>query len=225
MADKDKQGKSEADISETFLRAYLAQGGKAVDAESGEDISDENVDAFLQEVGGGEAARPESRKEKAAKTEAATTTDEEKAAKAKAEADAKAQKEAEAAAAQKQQQQQAALTQLAGQAATAVGDRAGALADRVGSLSTVGGIGLLVMILILLLFVVVQVNTQGDTRLKLLWAMVNGQTQLQGRVTPTGGPTPGGSEGEWLPQTQNGQSGQTTPAPAHSGSFRGLTPF
>jgi hypothetical protein len=72
-----------------------------------------------------------------------------------------------------------------------VSTNTGMLADKVGAMSTVGGIGLLVAILIFLLFVLVPVNSQGDTRLKLLWYMLNGKAVLQGRVTPTGVSTSG----------------------------------
>ena len=60
------------------------------------------------------------------------------------------------------------------------------LADRIGSIQTVGGIGLLVAILVLLVFAIVQVNAQGDTRLKQFWYMLNGRAHLQGSVTPQG---------------------------------------
>ena len=55
-------------------------------------------------------------------------------------------------------------------------------ANRISTMKTVGGIGLLLVILAVLLFIVVQVNAEGDTRLKMLWAMILGRAQLQGRV-------------------------------------------
>jgi hypothetical protein len=53
--------------------------------------------------------------------------------------------------------------------------------DRLGSLPTVGGIGLLVGIIVLLLFTVVVVNSNGDTRLKQFWYMLNGRATIEGR--------------------------------------------
>src|SRR5438270_7640746 len=64
------------------------------------------------------------------------------------------------------------------------GEKVGPLADRVGSLPTVGGVGFLLVILAILLFTVVQVNAQGDTRLKQLWYMLNGRATIKGRVNP-----------------------------------------
>jgi len=74
-----------------------------------------------------------------------------------------------------------------------VGDAVAPAVDKVSSLSTVGGVGLLVLVLVILLFVVVQVNAQGDTRMKQLWYMINGRATLQGRRTIEGGPQPGDS--------------------------------
>lgn len=176
------KGKSEGEISETFLRNYLAGGGKVVDNESGDELDPENVDDFLKEVGGGEKEQPAARKEMAAKAEKATQTDEEKAAAKQAAADEQARKEAEAKAAAKKKT----ITETVNNVSETVINGVQPLADRLGALSTVGGIGLLLVILTLLVFTVVQVNAQGDTRLKMLWAMVNGQVTLQGRVYPTG---------------------------------------
>lgn len=60
------------------------------------------------------------------------------------------------------------------------------LSDRIGSVQTVGGIGLLLLVLALLLFTIVQVNAQGDTRLKQFWYMLNGRATLQGSLSPSG---------------------------------------
>jgi hypothetical protein len=114
-----------------------------------------------------------------------------------------------------------------------VSNNAGMLADKVGALSTVGGVSLLVAILIFLLFVLVPVNAQGDTRLKLMWYMLNGKAMLidpatgapfvdpvTGVVTghvdptgvnPTGGPAPGttgtpGTPVKAVPLSYNGAS-------------------
>ena len=67
--------------------------------------------------------------------------------------------------------------------ATVTSERITPAIDRVGALPTVGGIGLLVAILIVILFTVVRVNPQGDTRMKQLWYMLNGRATIQGRQT------------------------------------------
>jgi hypothetical protein len=54
--------------------------------------------------------------------------------------------------------------------------------DKISAIKTVGGIGALLAVLLLLVFVVVQVNAQGNTRLQQIWYMVNGRTTLSGRV-------------------------------------------
>src|SRR6266480_5866491 len=64
-----------------------------------------------------------------------------------------------------------------------VADQTGAIADKVGTFPTYGGIGMLIAILIILLFTVVRVNEQGDTRLKQLWYMLNGRATIKGRQT------------------------------------------
>jgi hypothetical protein len=70
-------------------------------------------------------------------------------------------------------------------------DTAKGIADNVAAFPTTGGIALLITIIAVLLFTVVQVNAQGDTRLKQLWYMLNGRAQLQGKVQIT--PVIGGS--------------------------------
>ncbi len=83
------------------------------------------------------------------------------------------------------------------------------LVDKVSNASTVGGIGLLVAIIVFLLFVVVQVNAAGDTRLKQLWYMLNGRAKLEGAVFPTGGTagTPGSTADPGVPLTPTDPSG------------------
>jgi hypothetical protein len=61
-------------------------------------------------------------------------------------------------------------------------DGAGRLGDKVSSLHTVGGIGLLIVVLVFLLFVIVQVDDQGHTRAQQLWFMLNGKAHLDQRV-------------------------------------------
>jgi Nitrate/nitrite transporter len=59
--------------------------------------------------------------------------------------------------------------------------KAGHLADRAGRARTVGGVGLLLVVLFFLLFIVVEVNAHGDTRIKQLWYMLVGRAALIGR--------------------------------------------
>lgn len=58
---------------------------------------------------------------------------------------------------------------------------AGRSVDQISRVRTVGGIGLLLAVLIFLLFIVVEVNKNGDTRIKQLWYMLNGRAALVGR--------------------------------------------
>lgn len=62
--------------------------------------------------------------------------------------------------------------------------------DNFSTARTVGGIGLLIFILIFLLFIIVEVNSQGDTRIKQLWYMLVGRAQLVGRKQLTTHATP-----------------------------------
>lgn len=89
----------------------------------------------------------------------------------------------------------------------------GPLADRVGTLPTPGGNGFLIMVLIILLFTVVVVNSHGDTRLKQLWYMLNGRATIAGRqdVTSYNPPSSMGTNG--MPATGNNSSG--TPQPGN----------
>jgi Fe2+ transport system protein B len=54
------------------------------------------------------------------------------------------------------------------------------------SLPKPGGIGLLILALIFFLLVILPVNKQGDTRLKLLWRTITGQTYLADKAASTG---------------------------------------
>jgi Fe2+ transport system protein B len=84
--------------------------------------------------------------------------------------------------------------QKTGEIVDTAGKNASALVDRVSSLKTTGGISLLLVIIVILMFVVVQVNSAGDTRLKQLWYMLNGRTNLKGKVTLTGSTGGGGGD-------------------------------
>lgn len=229
--------KTEADVSEDFLRNYVARGGKVVDNESGKEITPENVEEELKEAGGGDKEQPESRKElskRAAKAAPDPEAEAKKKAKEEEKARLQAEKEAEQARIEAEKKKALKVQTIKGLVtggADNVVSTVQPIADRISNLSTVGGIALLLVILTILLFVLVQVNAAGDTRLKLLWAMLNGQTKLQGRVVPTaagetatpvpgtkkGGPpivqgtTPAGTKKGGPPTTQ-------TTAPASNGS-------
>lgn len=82
-----------------------------------------------------------------------------------------------------QQESSVNISDRASRVVTSASESINPLIDKVGSLPTVGGIGLLVLILVILLFTVVQVNDQGDTRLKQLWYMLNGRATIKGRQT------------------------------------------
>lgn len=224
--------KTESEVSEDFLREYLARGGKAVDNESGKEITPENVDEELKQASGGDAKQPESRKvmrQRAVK--AAPTPEEEEETrrtglvKAHEELEAEAKREQEAAA-KKQAEKDKTIKGLVTGGANNVVGAVQPLADRVSNLSTVGGIALLLVILAILLFVIVQVNAKGDTRLKLLWYMLNGKTKLEGRVVPTAAgetatPVPGVKKGG--PPITQGTTGSEGATPA--GTKKGGPPI
>lgn len=245
--------KTEADVSEDFLRDYIARGGKVTDAESGKEITPENVDEELKEASGGDAKQPEIRKE-LSKRAAKAAPDPEAEARKKAKEEEQAREKAEKEAAEKKALKDKTIKEVVTGGANTVVSTVQPLADRVSNLSTVGGIALLLVILAILLFVLVQVNAEGDTRLKLLWYMLNGKTKLEGRVVPTaagetatpvpgtkkGGPpitqgttgsegaTPAGTKKGGPPATSNGNS--TVPvsaalAPLIVSSYRGNAGF
>lgn len=98
----------------------------------------------------------------------------------------------------------------------------GTLADRIGSVQTVGGIGLLLVILVILVFAIVQVNSNGDTRLKQFWYMLNGRTQLQGAVHPVG-VISGGAAGSFQSVPDPSAVGGFANPPALTQSYRTIT--
>jgi hypothetical protein len=93
--------------------------------------------------------------------------------------------------------------------------------ERAGTLPTVGGIGLMVGILLLLLIVIIPVNAQGDTRAKQFWYMLNGRAKLQGAVSPVVGSQVAGASGNFGPGT-SGTPNTIIPntTAAQNGSFR-----
>lgn len=98
--------------------------------------------------------------------------------------------------------------------------------DKIANLKTVGGIGLLIAILVFLNFVVIQVNSSGDTRLKQLWYMLNGQAQIQGRVIPTA-VTGGGASADFgnTTSTTTGTTVQPVVSTASSNGFSNQSSF
>ena len=74
------------------------------------------------------------------------------------------------------------ITDVTNRTLTSVGNNASQLQDRVASMKTTGGIALLLVLLAVILITIVQVNAQGDTRLKQIWYMLNGRSTLQGKV-------------------------------------------
>ena len=174
--------KSEAEVSEDFLKDYLERGGTITDPDTGEELDADDIDEALKEVGGGDSAQPDSRKEKHERAKEAAP-DAKAEAREQKKQEQEAREQAELAAKQRAARQKT-LKGVATSTAMAITDGGQAAAERISTLSTAGGIGLLLVILTLLVFAVVQVNSKGDTRLKLLWAMLNGETQLEGRRNP-----------------------------------------
>jgi hypothetical protein len=181
MADKEQKPIS---VDEKFLKDFADKGGKITDNSSGKTVTD--VDALLDKVadsGDGSTPKQEALHKKAVSKGAADTTKEDAA---------KAEKE-QARIHRLREQEEAKRRGKAGKVYSAVSksvqgnitdpviSRAGAAVDKVSSLQTVGGIGLLLAILIFLLFIVVQVNAAGDTRIKQFWYMLNGRAHLAGR--------------------------------------------
>lgn len=224
-------------VDEQFLRNYVNRGLKAQVIGAEQEIDKENVDEFLRE-------QVASNKEELVKTKLQKRAENLDAADDERLAREKQQEEQKQAAAQekqrekreKEQQTQAQrLRKAAGNTATQVGNSVQPALDRVASLHTVGGIGLLLLILAVLLFTVVQVNAAGDTRLKQLWAMLNGNAQLIGRANETGsgglsgvGAAGGGNPIGGVGGAVNGSTGTSqTPVTlsATNGAFRSLPPL
>jgi len=116
--------------------------------------------------------------------------------------------------------QQKLASNLNEKVATPVKSKVASGIAKVSSLPTVGSVGLLLGILIFLLFVVVNVDGKGMTRMKQLWYMVNGRAFLKHRVSPTKGSSDAtGVAGANLPGVNNGSStGQgngTLPGPTN----------
>jgi len=178
----DKQ--SSIGVDEQFLRDFIGKGGKATDIGSGQQITNQaEADQFLQQhVSGKKAKEPSD----AASADEAHVRSLNRRAERLAYTDVERERRKQE---RERQRQRAARQQGIRATEIAIGSVSSGirpLVDRVGAASTPGGIGLLIAIIVLLLFIVVQVNAEGDTRLKQLWYMLNGRARLVGAVHPTG---------------------------------------
>ncbi len=177
MADKQ----SSISIDEKFLRNLVARGGKATVLDSGQQITTQaEADEFLKQRVANQ------------KTEklAGTTSEDESRTSRRVERLAYTDAEREQRKQERERQQQRAARQRGIQAANitmnSINSGTQSLIDRVSAAPVPGGIGLLVAVIVLLLFVVVQVNAEGDTRLKQFWYMLNGRASLVGSKKPSG---------------------------------------
>jgi hypothetical protein len=168
-------------IDEKFLRNFIGKGGKATDVSSGQQISTQaEADEFLKQ-------RVADQKTK--KLQGATSEDESRTSR-RAERLAYTDAEREQRRQERERQQQRAARQRGIRATEiameSVNSGTQRLIDKIAAAPVPGGIGLLVAVIVLLLFVVVQVNAEGDTRLKMFWYMLNGRATLIGAKKPTG---------------------------------------
>jgi hypothetical protein len=210
MADKEKK-EQKLSVDDAFLKDFIAKGGKVED-DKGAAVDEGNVDALLEEVANKEGTPKQAALHKKAVSQGTADTtkeDAEKKAKELARNDRLRQQELK-------KQRNKALN-VYSKTSDAVQDnftdplisKAGNTVDRISSLKTVGGIGLLLVVLIFLLFVVVQVNSEGDTRIKQLWYMLNGRAKLIGRqLVGTGGNASSSTAPSSLP---SGTPGVTLP--------------
>jgi hypothetical protein len=183
----DTKGNVHADTA--FLEAFVAKGGKVQEI-------DATDDSLLNEVGKDQKSK--TRTADALHKEVETKLGEDDTASLST-AEAKAQKQAEAEAkkaadAAKRLNKRRISTvektlDSARKATDPIVKKAGHVTDRFARARTVGGIGLLLFILIFLLFIVVEVNSYGDTRIKQLWYMLLGRAALIGRRQVTTGET------------------------------------
>jgi hypothetical protein len=169
-------------VDEKFLRNLVAKGGKATDIASGQQITNQaEADQFLQQhVSNKKAKEPSD-----------TTSDDDASVRRlnrRAQNLAYSDEQRAQFAEQRKQAQRRAERQRGIRATSIAIDSVSSgirpLIDKVGSAPTVGGVGLLIAAIIFLLFVVVQINAEGDTRLKQFWYMLNGRASLVGAVSP-----------------------------------------
>jgi len=181
MADKKEKKEQPLSVDDQFLKDFLAKGGK-VETESGSAVDESNVDALLEEVANN--PKPTALHKKAVAKGLGDTAKEE------AEKAQKEQERNDRLRAQELKKQRSKAANVASKVSGTIQDnvtdpvieKAGRTVDRIAAIRTVGGIGLLLAVLVFLLFVVVQVNSAGDTRIKQFWYMLNGRAKLVGRV-------------------------------------------
>ena len=171
-------------VDEKFLQDFIAKGGVA-ETPTGKPVDANNVDKILADYTNTSA------KTTPTKAPSPITTEdriEEERVKQQDRETTRADQAAQRAEEQRLAQQKEAAKTLSGSAANFIDTTVVApgrnAAVWIGSLKTVGGVGLLLVILFVLLFTVVQVNAAGDTRMKQLWYMLLGRANLQGRITP-----------------------------------------
>src|SRR6266700_6386425 len=169
-------------VDEKFLRGFIGKGGKATDIGSGQQITNQaEADQFLQQHVSSKKEAPNTPSEDEARVRSLNRRSD-RLAYTDAEREQRKQ--------ERERQQQRAARQRGIQAANitmnSINSGTQSLIDRVSAAPVPGGIGLLVAVIVLLLFVVVQVNAEGDTRLKQLWYMLNGRASLIGAKKPSG---------------------------------------
>src|SRR5260221_12979575 len=174
-------------VDEKFLRGFIGKGGKATDIGSGQQITNQaEADQFLQQHVSSKKEAPNTPSEDEARVRSLNRRSD-RLAYTDAEREQRKQ--------ERERQRQRAARQRGIQAANITMDSINSgtqrLIDRVSAAPVPGGIGLLVAVIVLLLFVVVKMNAEGDTRLKMFWYMLNGRATLVGSKKPTGVETTG----------------------------------
>ena len=182
----DKKGNVHVDTA--FLEAFVAKGGQVQPTPG---APTDTTDALLNEVGKSHKSSTKTadalhnQVQDAQAPDKAVTKEE-----VKVQAEAKKAEEAAKRINKNRVSQAEKIASSIKKASDPVLKKVGHSADRFASARTVGGIGLLLFILIFLLFIVVGVNKNGDTRIKQLWYMLVGRAKLVGRRTITPNATP-----------------------------------
>lgn len=176
-------------VDDAFLQAYVEKGGQ-VQTTQGTPV--DNADALLNEVGKDEKSATRKADALHKEVEKKQESDQKAIEKAdkQAQVDAKKAEEAAKRLNRTRISQAEKVVNAVKKASDPVLKKVGHATDRFGRARTVGGIGLLLAILIFLLFIVVEVNNHGDTRIKQLWYMLLGRAALIGRRTITPNATP-----------------------------------
>jgi hypothetical protein len=195
------------EVDEEFLRKYIAEGGQA-ETPTGSVIASENVDDFLRQASttpqkrkaedeqtlrdarrgldtGANTSTPRVRaaqpQARGAIDAAAASDRTDRTAQLKQQSTAEHQYREDNANKQAQTASKSNVLESITKVTNPIVDRGTAISDRIGSIRTVGGIGLLLVILFVLLFTVVQVGPNGTTRLKQIWYLLTFRAELQGK--------------------------------------------